>query len=67
MTHTWLPILISKLLSLIQATTLRERYYLQQERITILETAIDDIDRINSNSSTPNALIKNIVTHTKQE
>jgi hypothetical protein len=66
MAHTWLPILISKLLSLIQATTLRERYYLQQERITILETAIDDIDRINSNSSTPNALISNIVNYTRK-
>ena len=66
MLHTLLPRLLSSLLSILQASTLRERYYLQQERITILETAIDDIDRINSNSSTPNALISNIVKHTRK-
>jgi hypothetical protein len=36
------------LVSLFQATTLRERYYTALERIEILETAIDDIERINS-------------------
>ena len=66
MLHTLLPRLLSSLLSILQASTLRERYYLQQERITILETAIDDIDRINSNSSTPNALISNIVNYTRK-
>ena len=39
------------LVSVFQATTLRERYYTLQERVTILETAIDDIARINSNNS----------------
>ena len=66
MLHTLLPRLLSSLLSILQASTLRERYYLQQERISILETAIDDIDRINSNSSTPNALISNIVNYTRK-
>jgi len=66
MTHTWLPILISKVLSLLQATTLRERYYLQQQRIEILETAIDDIARINSNGSN-NPLIKGITDRIKNE
>jgi hypothetical protein len=65
MTHTWIPILISKLISLLQATTLRERYYTQQQRIEILETAIDDIERINANSSNPSALIANICSNVK--
>jgi hypothetical protein len=59
MPHIWLPILISRLLSLLQATTLRERYYLQQQRIELLETAMDDIARINANG-TENPLIKGI-------
>jgi hypothetical protein len=59
MTHTWLPVLISKILSLLQATSLRERYYLQQQRIELLETAISDIARINSQGP-QNPLIKGI-------
>jgi len=65
MTHTWIPVLISKLLSLLQATTLRERYYLQQQRIEILTVALDDIARINANSASPNTLISNICSRIK--
>ena len=45
-----LPILLSKLLSLLQATTLRERYYLALNRIDTLDTAIDDIARISEST-----------------
>ena len=51
-THIWLSTIVSKLIltvvSLFQGQTLRERYYAQQERIVILETAIDDIARISA-------------------
>lgn len=47
-THIWLVKLITALISIFQASTLRDRYYSAQERITILETAIDDIHRINT-------------------
>lgn len=65
MLHSILPRLLSSILSLLQATTLRERYYLQQQRIEILEVAIEDIERINANSSNPSALIANICCHAK--
>ena len=48
MLHTWLPVILSKLLSILQATTLRERYYTALDRIDTLETAIEDIERINT-------------------
>jgi len=51
MTHTWIPIILSKILSLLQATSLRERFYTQQQRLELLETAISDIARINANGS----------------
>jgi hypothetical protein len=47
MTHTWIALIISKLISIVQAASMRERYYLQQQRIEILETALDDVRRIN--------------------
>ena len=50
-THVWLSKLVMALVSLLQATSLRERYYTLEQRVTILETAIDDIARINSNRS----------------
>ena len=54
------------LVSLFQATTLRERYYTLQERNNILETAIDDIARINRASS-QNALITGITDRVKEQ
>jgi hypothetical protein len=67
-THVWASKIISRILLAIigalQATTLRERYYTLQERNTILETAIDDIARINrANSNDP--LIKGITDRMK--
>jgi hypothetical protein len=47
------------LISLFQATSLRDRYYTLQERNTLLSTAIDDIARINSNGA-KDPLIKGI-------
>ena len=46
-------------ISLFQATTLRDRYYTLEQRVVILETAIDDIARINSNNA-KDPLIKGI-------
>ena len=47
-THIWLVKILAGLVSIFQASTLRDRYYTAQQRIEILETAIDDIDRINT-------------------
>ena len=60
MLHTHLPRIISGILSLLQATKLRNRVYAMEDRLDILEVAIEDIERINANSSTPNPLISNI-------
>ena len=70
MTHTWIAILISKLISLLQATTLRERYYTALNRIELLETALDDIARISSSrvdSSERHKLIIGIVSRIKND
>lgn len=63
--HLVLPRLLSAIMSLLQATDLRNRMYAQAERIEILETALTDIGRINS-SKDPRAqeLIHNIVQNT---
>ena len=45
-THIWLSKLIAGLISIFQASTLRDRYYSALNRIEILETALDDIARI---------------------
>ena len=58
-THLWITRIIMGLVSLFQATSLRDRYYTLQERNTILETAIDDIARIN-HAGPRNALINGI-------
>ena len=56
--------LVSAVLSVLQAITLRHRYYLQQSRIEVLETALEDCGRVNSHSSLPNPLIARIVEST---
>ena len=65
--HSWLPIVITRVLSILQASTLRDRYYLAQQRIQILETALEDIERI-AQSSVPmsqrHRLIQGIVRNT---
>lgn len=60
MLHTLVPRLISAVLSVLQATGLRNRVYAMEDRLDILEVALEDIERINSNSSTPNSLVANI-------
>lgn len=60
----WLPVIISRLLSVIQASSLRERYYTLEQRNEILEVAIDDIKRINRNGA-GDQLIEDICTRIK--
>jgi hypothetical protein len=64
-THIWLSRILTGLISLFQATTLRDRYYTLEQRHELYLIAIEDIERINSNSANPNALISNIITHLK--
>ena len=64
-THVWISKLITALISIFQASTLRDRYYTLEQRVEILETALDDIARINAADGTPNKLITNIVNNTK--
>jgi len=56
----WLSRLLSGLISVAQASTLRDRYYTLEQRVELLTVAIDDIERINANSANPNALISGI-------
>jgi len=62
-----LPALITALLSILQASSLRTRMYLQAERILQLELALEDIARINNNSAMPNSLIAGICANTDRE
>jgi hypothetical protein len=67
-THVWITRIIMGLVSLFQATSLRERYYTAINRIEILETAIEDIERISSsrvNSSERHELIAGICSRVK--
>jgi hypothetical protein len=67
MWHNWLPVIISRLVSVAQASSLRDRFYTLQNRNEILETALDDIKRIaNSDTSVEVkvTLIKGIVANT---
>lgn len=60
MLHTHIPRLLSAILSILQSTGLRNRVYAMEDRLDILEVAIEDIERINSNASDPNPLITRI-------
>ena len=60
MLHTHLPRIVSGVLSLLQSTNLRNRVYAMEDRLDILETAIEDVERINARSSHPNTLITGI-------
>ena len=66
MLHTHLPRIISGILSLLQATKLRNRVYAMEDRLDILEVAIEDIERINSNSTSPNPLISNVCANVRK-
>jgi len=59
-TSTVLARLIAGIISVLQASNLRNRVYSQQNRIDTLELAIEDIERINSRSQHPNLLIARI-------
>lgn len=59
----YVPKLISSVLSIMQSTSLRNRVYAMEDRLDILETAIEDIERINSRN--PNPLISGIVANVK--
>jgi len=64
-THLWLSRLLTALISIFQAASLRDRYYTLEQRCELYLIALDDIERINSNSANPNRLISNIITHLK--
>ena len=64
--HTVIARAITMLLSWMDHANLRNRVYQQSHRIEILETAISDIDRINSHSSSPNPLIAGVIDNTKR-
>lgn len=66
MLYTYLPRILTGLLAIVQSANLRNRVYAMEDRLDILEVAIEDIERINANSANPNALISNIV-HTVAE
>ena len=66
MLHTHIPKIVSSILSLIQATKLRNRVYAMEDRLDILEVAIEDIERINTNSKDPNPLIATICANVRE-
>lgn len=69
MIYRWLPIVLTRVLSILQAATLRDRYYTALNRIEILETALEDIARISSSRvsvSERHRLILGIVENTQK-
>ena len=68
-THIWLTRLITGLISIFQASTLRDRYYTALSRIETLEIALDDIARISESrveSSERHKLIKGICDRSRE-
>jgi hypothetical protein len=66
--HIWLVKLLAGLVSIFQASTLRDRYYTALNRVEILETALEDIERISASrvdSSERHRLIKGICDRTQ--
>ncbi len=66
MLYTHIPKLISSILSILQATKLRNRVYAMEDRLDILEIAIEDIERINTHSKEPNPLIATICSNVRE-
>ena len=60
-----LPKLISMLLSWMDSANLRDQMYSQAQRIEILETALEDIDRVNA-AGAKDAIIAKIVANTRK-
>ena len=58
--HLIIPRIITALLSIFQAASLRDRLYQSEQRVEVLSLALEDIARINANSANPNALIAGI-------
>lgn len=56
---------IASLISIMQASNLRNRLYLQEQRIEKMQVALSDIQRINANSTAPNILIGGIIERIK--
>lgn len=50
--YVFLARLVSAVLSWLDAANLRNQMYVQKERIEILETALEDINRINCDDNT---------------
>ena len=68
-THIWLVKLLAGLVSIFQASTLRDRYYTAKNRIEILELALEDIRRISASrvdSSQRHKLIAGICDRVKE-
>jgi len=68
-THLWISRIIAGLVSIVQASSLRDRYYTALNRIEILETALEDIERISASrvdSSERHKLIKGICERVNQ-
>ena len=65
-THLIIPRLIAALLSLLDSANLRNRVYTLEERVAMLELAIEDIERINSRSTSPNPLIAGIISNSQK-
>lgn len=51
-------------MSIMQAAKLRNRVYAMEDRLDILETAIEDIERINARN--PNPLITRVCANTRE-
>lgn len=64
--YAHIPRIISGILSLLQATKLRNRVYAMEDRLDILEVAVEDIERINAHSSNPNPLITSICARVRE-
>jgi hypothetical protein len=67
MGYNWISTVIFRIISILQASTLRDRYYTAVNRIELLETALEDIARINANSTEPNDLIRGICFRIKRD
>ena len=66
MLHTLAPKLLTAILSILQATRLRNRVYAMEDRLDILEVAIEDIERINARAEHPNPLITSICANVRE-
>lgn len=64
--YNYIPRLLSAILSIIQSTGLRNRVYAMEDRLDVLEVAIEDIERINRNSEHPNPLITTVCANVRQ-